>query len=47
MLGAIWYYALGGRVVYDDIVKKPIPGIEKFPNVIADPNNIMPFHFSG
>src|SRR5688500_4788209 len=33
MLGAIWYYALDERVIYDDIAKKPIPGLEKFPNV--------------
>jgi hypothetical protein len=39
MLGAIWYYALDGRVIYDDIAKKPIPELEKFPNVIADTKN--------
>jgi hypothetical protein len=45
ILGAIWYYALDGRVIYDDIAKKPIPGLEKFPNVIADPNKIVPLSF--
>jgi hypothetical protein len=45
MLDGIWYYALDGRVIYDDIGKKPIPGVEKFPNVIADPNKIVPLSF--
>ena len=45
MLDGIWYYALDGRVIYDDITKKPIPGVEKFPNVIADPNKIVPLSF--
>jgi hypothetical protein len=45
MLGAIWYYALDGRVIYDDIAKKPIPGLEKFPNVVPDPNKIVPLSF--
>jgi hypothetical protein len=45
MLDAICYYALDGRVIYDDIAKKPIPGIEKFPDVIANPNNVVPLSF--
>jgi hypothetical protein len=45
MLGAIWYYALDGRVIYDDLAKKPIAGIEKFPNVVPDPNKIVPLSF--
>ena len=44
-LDAIWYYALDGKVVYDDIAKKPIPGLEKFPNVIANPNDVVPLSF--
>jgi hypothetical protein len=44
-LDAIWYYALDGKVVYDDIAKKPIPGLEKFPNVIANPNDVIPLSF--
>ena len=45
MLGAIWYYVLDGRVIYDDVAKKPIPGIDKFPNVIANPNDVVPLSF--
>ncbi|MDQ4012759.1 MAG: hypothetical protein M3146_03420 [Thermoproteota archaeon] len=41
-LDGIWYYALDGKVVYDDIAKKPIPGVDKFPNVIANPNDVVP-----
>jgi hypothetical protein len=44
-LDAIWYYALDGRVIYDDIAKKPIPGTERFPDVIANTNNIVPLSF--
>ena len=44
-LDAIWYYALDGKIVYDDIAKKPIPGLEKFPNVIANPNDVVPLSF--
>jgi hypothetical protein len=45
MLDGIWYYALDGRVIYDDIAKKPIPCIDKFPNVIANPNDVIPLSF--
>jgi hypothetical protein len=45
MLDVIWYYALDKRVIYDDIAKKPILGVEKFPDVIANPNNIVPLSF--
>src|SRR5919109_966016 len=45
MLGEIWYYALDKRVIYDDFAKKPIPGVEKFPDVIDNPNNIVPLSF--
>jgi hypothetical protein len=45
MLDGIWYYALDGRVIYDDISKKPIPEIDKFPNVIANPNDVIPLSF--
>ena len=45
MLDGIWYYALDGRVIYDDIAKKPIPGIDKFPSVIANPNDVIPLSF--
>lgn len=45
MLSAIYYYTLDGSVMYDDIAKKPIPGLEKYPNVIADPNKIVPLSF--
>jgi hypothetical protein len=45
MLDGIWYYALDGRVIYDDIAKKPIPGTDKFPNVIANPNDVIPLSF--
>ena len=44
-LDGIWYYALDGKVIYDDIAKKPIPGVEKFPNVIANQNNVVPLSF--
>ena len=45
ILDGIWYYALDGRVIYDDIAKKPIPGIDKFPSVIANPNDVIPLSF--
>ena len=45
MLSVIWYYALDKRIIYDDIAKKPIPGVEKFPDVIANPNNMVPSFF--
>jgi hypothetical protein len=44
-LDAIWYYALDRKVVYDDIAKKPIPGLDKFPNVIPNPNDVVPLSF--
>jgi len=45
MLDGIWYYALDGRVIYDDIAKKAIPGIDKFPSVIANPDDVIPLSF--
>jgi hypothetical protein len=45
-LDAIWYYALDGRAVFDDMAKKPIPGVEKFRNVIPNPNSmVVPLSF--
>src|SRR5215207_2640006 len=38
---------MGGlyTVIYDDLAKKPIAGIEKFPNLVPDPNKIVPLSF--
>ena len=45
-LDAIWYYALDGRAVFDDMAKKPIPGVEKFRSVIPNPNSmVVPLSF--
>jgi hypothetical protein len=45
-LDAIWYYALDGRAVFDDIAKKRIPGVEEFRSVIPDPNSmVVPLSF--
>ena len=30
MLGAIWYYALDGRVIYDDLAKSQSPESKNF-----------------
>jgi hypothetical protein len=44
-LDGIWYYALDGRAIYDDIAKKPIPDLEKFQNVITHPSSPVPLSF--
>src|SRR5919108_605484 len=45
-LDAIWYYALDGRAIFDDMAKKPIPGVEKFRSVIPNPNSmVVPLSF--
>ncbi len=41
MLAAICYYTQNGYALYDDIAKKPIPGIEKFTNIV-DPGKSLP-----
>ena len=41
MLAGICYYTQNGYPIYDDIARKPIPGIEKYAN-IADPNKALP-----
>lgn len=41
MLAAICYYTQNGYALYDDIAKKPIPGIEKFTNIV-DPDKSLP-----
>ena len=45
-LDAIWYYALDGRAVFDDMAKKPIPSVEKFRSIIPNPNSmVVPLSF--
>ena len=41
-LSSIAFYTQNGFPLYDDVAKKPIPGIEKYTN-IADPNKALPF----
>ena len=41
VLSSIGYFTQNGYPIYDDIAKKPIPGIEKFANMV-DPNNPVP-----
>ena len=41
MLAGICYYTQNGYPLYDDIARKPIPGIEKFGNIV-DANKPLP-----
>jgi len=41
MLASICYYTQNGYPLYDDIARKPIPGIEKFSNIV-DVNKALP-----
>lgn len=45
MLANICYYAQNGFAVYDDIARKPIPGVEKFHNTVIDENKTLPLTF--
>ena len=44
MLGTICFYTQNGFPIYDDIVKQPIPGLEKFSNIV-DVSKTMPLTF--
>lgn len=44
MLANICFYTQNGFPIYDDIKKKPIPGIEKFNNIV-DVNKTIPLTF--
>jgi hypothetical protein len=44
MLANICFYTQNGFPIYDDIKKKPIPGIEKFNNIV-ELNKIIPLTF--
>jgi len=44
MLSTICFYTQNGFPIYDDIKKKPIPGIEKFNNIL-DVNKTLPLTF--
>lgn len=41
VLATICYFTQNGYTIYDDIKKKPIPGIEKFGNLV-DANKLVP-----
>jgi hypothetical protein len=41
VLSSICYFTQNGYPIYDDIARKPIPGIEKFANMV-DPNKPVP-----
>jgi hypothetical protein len=44
MLAGICYYTQNGYPIYDDIARKPVPGIEKFSNIV-DVNKALPLTF--
>ena len=46
MLAIICFYTQNGFVLYDDIARKPIPGVEKFSNTaVIDVNKTLPLTF--
>jgi hypothetical protein len=46
MLAIICFYTQNGFVLYDDIARKPIPGVEKFSNTaVLDVNKTLPLTF--
>jgi hypothetical protein len=45
MLANICFYTQNGFSLYDDIVRKPIPGVEKFNNSVIDANKTLPLTF--
>jgi hypothetical protein len=45
MLANICFYTQNGFSLYDDIARKPIPGVEKFNNSVIDANKTLPLTF--
>lgn len=45
VLLTLMYMLQNGLLLYDDIHDRPVPGVEEFHHLVADPNNVWPITF--